>query len=1161
LPLNTAAGSPSSGRVQSAPVMNRWGILRRLTWFFWGAALILMPAPGALAQANFASLSGDVVDAQGAAMPRVALTLKSPNTGFLRKTFSNAAGLFDFTDLNPGDYELRVEASGFQTEIRTAVLAVNQALRLDVKLQVGKRTQRVLVKSATAPLRTTDATLGEVIDPTMTKQLPLDGRHILDLAILAPTAVPNMDMGVQDGNQNQLYWRPGQGTEFTSAGDRANANYYLLDGTTDSDPTFWTLSLSPSPDAIQEFKVQTGSYSAGFGGAGGSQVNMITRSGTNQLHGTVYEYLRNTGMDARVWNATNVPHLVQNQFGASLGGPIQKNKTFFFANYEGFRFSNQVYQVETVPTMAERMGDFSQSGAAIYNPLSASPNPNYNPAEPVSSSNPQIIRSQFPSNIIPTALMSPVAVKALQSVPLPNLGSGASGMAGMAGMSMGGMGMGSTMGTPDSNNYLDVRTATQPWNEGTFRLDRNFGSGDSLFARYSIEHESGFEPVNLPGFGLFDNNLAQNLTVSYTHIFSPTTVNNVSFGMSRLSMYEYSQNNGTHNYVGQLGIQGASYGGPGAWGMPYFNIQNYSAIGDSYTATPVHDWDTFLDLQDTWSRQAGHHSLEIGGGYLPFFWPMWGFFETRGYYQFTNGFTTRTATNDGTGSGLASFLLALPVVKQVQAGVPSMNLRQWYGNAFVEDNWRVTPTTTLDLGLRYEYMSALSDLDEPGANLVFEDGHLDAFVGGQAGTPRGLWYPNALNFAPRFGFAHMLNRFGIVLRGGFGTFYTPVDMNTWCDQRHNVPYVFPETQQSDNYTPSLSGFNFPAAVMGKTVVSFSALDPHSPPQYVNEWSFTLQKALPAKIVLEVGYIGSAGFHLQQAHLINNAPPGPGAINPRRPYHTITFLPGTSFAGDNPEDFPIESDTFPVSAINYLQNTANSWYDAGWIDTRREFHHGLTFLANYTWSKSLTTAPDFRSAMMQAAIPQNNSDLDAEKGLNGMNVPQRFVASLVYSIPGWRERGFLHRLTVGWSLGSIFSAESGMPFTAQVFGDTANAGTLLGQNPIRANVTGAPLFPAGTRTTAEWLNPEAFAAPPAYTFGNAGVNTIPGPGFVDLDQALQRQFSITERINFTFRAEAFNALNRSNFGTPNQYINEPQFGTITVAQNPGREIQLSGRVGF
>lgn len=1110
--------------------------------------LFLSQAKG---QVSMATLSGEVLDTQSAAIPGAKLILTSRDTGLMRTTIASGDGFFEFAAVNPGNYKLEIEAPGFQTEVRTLVLAVNQVLRLDVTLEVGSQTRQVVVKGVPTALRTTNATLGEVIDPTLTRMLPLDGRHILDLAILAPTAVPNMDMGVQDGNQNPLYWRPGQGTEFTAAGDRANANYYLLDGTIDSDPTFWTLSLSPSPDAIREFKVQTGSYSAEFGGAGGAQVNMVTRSGTNQLHGTVYEYLRNTALDARVWNASNVPHLVQNQFGASLGGPIQKNKTFFFANYEGFRFSNQVYQVETVPTAMERMGDFSQSGINIYNPCASISGPCAPVAPGTSSAN----RPQFDYNgqlnVIPPSMLNPAAVAVLQHVPLPNLSGGMPGM----------MGMGSGPGGVDSNNYLDVRTATQPWNEATFRIDRNLGAGDSFFARYSIEHESGFTPVNLPGFGLFNDNLAQNLTVSYTHVFSPTMINNLSFGLSRLSMHEYSQNNFTNDYVTQLGIQGVSWGGKGAWGMPYFNVQGYSPIGDSFIATPVQDWDTFLDLQDTWSWNVGRHSLKIGGGYLPFFWPMWGFFETRGYYQFTPGFTTRTAANDGTGSGLASFLLGLPVVKQRQAGVPSMNLRQWYGNAFIQDDWRVTDATTVDLGLRYEYMSALSDVDEPGANLLFQNGQLEAFVGGQAGMPRGLWYPNKLNFAPRFGFAHTVRRLGIVVRGGFGVFYTPVDMNSWCDQRHNVPYVFPETQQSDNYVPSLFGFNFGPPVMGKTVVSFAALDPHSPPQYINQWSLTVQKALPGKIVLEVGYQGSRGYHLQRAHLINNAAPGPGPIQPRRPYKTVTFLPGTSFSGDNPENFAITSDTFPVSAINYLENSANSWYDAGWIDVRREFQPGVTFLANYTWSKSLTDAADFRSAMMQPAIPQNNSDLAAEKGLNGMDVPQRFVASVVYYLPGWKKSTFLSHLTSGWSLGSIFSAESGMPFTVSVFGDTANAGTLLGQNPIRANVTGAPAFPARTRTTAEWFNPSAFAAPPPYTFGNAGVNTVFGPGFVDLDQAVQRQFMITERVRFTLRAEAFNALNHSNWGEPNNYVNTPQFGTITMAQGPGREIQLSGRISF
>ncbi len=1137
---NSPVSSLLSAPVRRRQKKNSLAPTRGVWWLVWSVVLVLVPWNGARAQANFASLSGEALDIQGAAIPHAQVTLKSTSTGLVRSAVSNGDGLYEFEDVNPGDYKLRVEASGFQPQIRTFVLAVNQAMRLDVTLPVGGTKQQVVVRGGPTPLRTTDATLGEVISPAMTRELPLDGRHILDLAILSPTAVPNMDMGVQDGNQNQLYWRPGQGTEFTAAGDRANANYYLLDGTTDSDPTFWTMSLSPSPDAVQEFKVQTGSYSAEFGGAGGAQVNIITRSGSNRLHGTVYEYLRNTGLDARVWNSNNVPHLVQNQFGASLGGPIQKNKTFFFGNYEGLRFSNQVYQIETVPTAAERQGDFSQSGVNIYNPCAN----NSGPCQLSSSTSSPVNRPQFQSNgqmnVIPPSMLNSAALGALQQIPLPNLPSAAG---------------------KDSNNYLDVRTATQPSDEATFRVDRNLREGDSVFFRYSFEHESGFTPVNLPGFGLYNDNLAQNLTASYTHIFSPTMVNNVSFGMSRLSMHEFSQNNFTHDYVTQLGIQGVSWGGKGAWGMPYFNVQGYSPIGDSFIATPVHDWDTFLDFQDTWSWQRGHHSLKIGGGYLPFFWPMWGFFETRGYYQFTPGFTTRTASNDGTGSGLASFLLGLPVVKQRQAGVPSMNLRQWYANAFIQDDWQVTDQTTIDLGLRYEYMSALSDLNEPGANLIFKNGQLDAFVGGQAGSPRGLWYPNDLNFAPRFGFAHTVRRLGIVIRGGFGMFYSPVDMNSWCNQRHNVPYVFPETQQSDNYTPSISGFNFGSPVMGKTVVSFSALDPHAPPEYINQWSFTVQKALPGKVVLELGYQGSRGYHLQRAHLINNAPPGPGAIQPRRPYKTITFLAGTSFAGDNPENFAIQSDTFPVSAINYLENTANSWYDAGWIDVRRQFQSGVTFLANYTWSKSLTDAPDFRSAMMQPEIPQNNSDLAAEKGLNGMDVPQRFVASAVYNLPGLGGRGLLHEMTSGWSLGSIFSIESGMPFTISVFGDTANAGTLLGQNPIRANVTGARLFPSGTRTTAEWFNRSAFAAPAPYTFGNAGVNTVLGPGFVDLDQAIQREFRINETTRFIIRAEAFNALNHSNWGEPNNYVNTPQFGSITTAQGSGREIQLSGRLDF
>jgi hypothetical protein len=307
----------------------RTKLTRKLLSVTSPALLTFFSLSAASGQVNFASLTGRVTDAKQAPMQGVTMVLRSADRGLIRRTFSDAQGFYQFTTVNPGNYVLEAEARGFAKQIHKLILAVNQPLRLDLTLEIGTSQQVVTVKATPPPLRTTDATLGELIDPTLTAQLPLDGRHVLDLAVLAPATTSNLDMGVQDGNQNQLYWRPGQGTEFTAAGERANANYYLLDGTTDSDPTFWALSLSPSPDAIEEFKVQTGNYSAEFGGAGGAQVDMITKSGSDALHGTAYEYLRNTLLDARVWNASNIPHLVQNQFGASLGGPIQKKNLLF----------------------------------------------------------------------------------------------------------------------------------------------------------------------------------------------------------------------------------------------------------------------------------------------------------------------------------------------------------------------------------------------------------------------------------------------------------------------------------------------------------------------------------------------------------------------------------------------------------------------------------------------------------------------------------------------------------------------------------------------------------------------------------------------------------------------------------------------------------------
>ena len=1111
----------------------------------------------ALAQSNYAAVSGRVKDPQSLPVAHASVEFKSLSTGATRTVSTNESGAFYAPALLPDDYKLSTTASGFAPIEQTLHLEVGQKLAVDIALKPGQVKEGVQVNAASDILHTTDASVGEVVEPKSIQELPLNGRMLIDLVLTVPGA--HVGFGAQSGATNPLYWRPGQRSAVVIGGARDNANFFLLDGATNTDPTFNTQNFSPSPDSVMEFQVVTSSYTADLGGAGGGQINIVTRSGTSQFHGTAYEFLRNGAMDASPFAAMGNNHLVQNNFGASFGGPLlgQKRKTFFFLNYEGLRLAQADAQVLTVPSQAEIMGDFSMSNLKIYDPTTAVANPNYNPALPTGPSNYPYTRSQFQNNQISgSRINQQLQAFLLQYVPQPN-------------MTMNSMGM-------DSNNYLDIRNETHFQNQGTARFDHDFSSNDTLMARYSGSSEKGFSPSNgntsttenLPGFGANFDNFSQQSVLGWTHIFSSNTLNTASLALSRLSMDHTSQNNGVHDIVSQIGIQGVGFGGPGAWGAPWFAVQGYTGIGDTFAATPMHAWDTTLELRDTFSWQRGHHALRFGADGRRYIWPMWGFFQNRGYYQYTNGYTTEFGFNDGSGSGLASFLLSLPTVKQRQAGIPQMNLRNWGYDSFAEDSWQITPATTINYGVRYEYTSPLYDLRETNSNLVFNGGMPSVFIGGENGYPTGLLYSNKHNVAPRVGIAKNLSHIGLVLRGGYGIFFTPIDQNTWCNQRHNVPYVFPETQQADNFTPPATlftnGLNFGTPVLGTgtlpaTTVSFTAFDSHAPAEYIQQWNAQVEKALGSATTVEIGYIGARGFHLQRSHLINNAPPGPGPLGPRRPFKTLSFVPGTVLTPSS-TDAVIQSQTFPVSTINLLEDTAQSWYDAGYVNVRRKYSHGLSFLANYTFSKNLANAPDFRSPMDESAIPQNNNDLALEKG-PGCDVRHRFALSAVYAIPTFERATWVRLVTQHWQFSTVYQAESGMPFTISVFGDTANSGTVLGENPIRANYTGQPIFGAGTRTAGKWFNPTAFATPSAFTFGDVGRNSVYGPPLQTIDVAIVRNFRLTERAGFQFRGEAFNAMNKTNFGTPNRYVNEPQFGTITMPMTPGREIQLSARLSF
>jgi hypothetical protein len=472
-------------------------------------------------------------------------------------------------------------------------------------------------------LRTEDAAVGDVVESTSVRDLPLNGRRLLDLALTVPGS--HQGHGAQAGNMNPLYWRPGPASSLTVGGNRPNANYFLIDGATNTDPTFNTQMISLSPDAVREFQVQTGTYSAELGGGGGGQINIITRSGAADFHGTAYEFLRNGALDSRSFNeAPGGRFLVQNNFGAALGGPLAGKKTFFSANYEALRNVRAVTAVGTVPTEQEAAGD---SGVSIFNPFSQRANPRRTRTPTISSAN--------------------SALKASDS----------------AARARGGL---------LTSTCKAIRRSVTP-----------------------------IRPRRCKA------------------------------------------------------------------GTPFLKA-----------ATHLHG-------------SAADTASKIGGSYRRFIWPMWAYVLSRGYYQFTNGYTTQTATADGTGSALASMELGLPAVRQRQVGSPHMNVRQWYADTFIQDTWRLGPSTTVSIGLRHEFMSPLTDVSNQWAGLFATPTSLTAYIGGQLGYPKGLLFPNKRNFAPRLGLARQVPAWGLVVRGGYGLFYTPVDMNTWCNNLHNVPIVFP----------------------------------------------------------------------------------------------------------------------------------------------------------------------------------------------------------------------------------------------------------------------------------------------------------------------------------------------------------------------------------
>jgi hypothetical protein len=1116
-------------------------ILPSVRVFVSVAALAACPALLA-AQGNTTALAGVVLDIQRLPVPRAQVTIRELDRGWDRSIATREDGEFEFSGLLPGKYRLTVSVPGFTFPPRDVVTEVNQRIRVELMGTPTLAAETAAVAEAMPLLQSTTAGIGQVIDERQVQELPLNGRQFLELSLLVPGV--HSSHGAQTGNTTALYWRPGQNSAVSVTGGRPAANAYLLDGTTNTDPSFNTYIISLPPDAIREFKIETGTYTAELGGAGTGQINVITKSGSSSFRGSVYDHVRNSAFDARPFNnPDDLPHFERNQFGGTLSGRLAGRHTFFFASYEGLRSTQGQSMMMTVPIEQWRTGDFS-GAAPIYDPATTRPNPAFDPTRPVSGSNPQFVRNPFPGNRIPAGRINPVAARVLRDfVATPTMDEAI-------------------------NNFVDTRAERLTGDLLTARVDHAWTGGATLFGRYSVSQEDGFTPENLPGFGAFHDNRIQNLTLTLIKPLSSRLVHETRLGATRMQLHRLGEKANGEDLISQLGIRGVGFGGADAYGLPQFNVQGFQPFGDSLLCTPCKYDNVQVQAGERMALVAGSHSLSFGGNVRRFRWDMLGFFQNRGYFQFTPALTSAYGLNDGTGQALASFLLGLPALAQRQAGLPSMNMRQTGADGFIQDEWRVHRDLTLNLGLRYEFQTPLRDVRKILTNLVWnESGQPTVFVGGQQGYPKGLVYPDKNNFAPRFGISYNPGGGRSVVRAGYGIFYEYPEMNLWCNQVHNVPLVFPEIVQSSSITPAMQGFGFDPPVLGRTLVAFTAMDPHARTPMVHQASANVQRQVGDNLMFEAGYVGAWGRNLDRARLVNNAPPSPAPLRPRRPVQTISFVPGTVL----PDSVPVVSLTFPVGPINLLENTGRSSYNAQYVVARQRLANGLSFLANYTYAHSSSDSPSFRSPAMEPEVPQDSFNLENEWGPAGCDIRHRFVASVIYQLPygatgkaarsGWAKAARL--LFGGWQIAGIVQAQSGFPFTISVFGDTANAGSLLNVHPVRANVVPgvSPYLPRSDRSADRWFNTAAFTTPPAFTFGNAGRNSVYGPGLKKVDVALQRTFALQSGRALEFRTEVFNLFNWTNYGTPERFVNTPQFGSITMAATSSRQVQFVGRLRF
>ena len=1086
-----------------------------------------------MAQVSTAELTGVVTDTSGASISNAKVMIRNKETNLSRAAATDQLGSYIFTLIAPGLYNITAEAPGFKKFVQNdAQLQINQRARIDFTLQVGQVTETVEVAASAPLLESQSSSLGSVISERFVGELPLNGRNFVQLAILSPGV---NGTGYSTSGTIQSGTRPDDrrpGTEIFSNGNREGSNNFLYDGVDDNERLIQLIVYRPAVEAIREFKVQTNLYSADLGRNSGAVVDVVSKSGTNELHGSVFEFLRNSAMDARNFfnKDATFPPFRYNQFGFSLGGPVRipkiyngRNKTFFFVDYEGFRRNTVQSSVRSVPTLKIRQGDFSDEDP-IFDPLSTRPNPGGG-----------ITRTRFSDNKIPRDRWDPVTAKLLAAYPLPQ-------------------------NSDRLNNYLANLNLTQNWDQGDVRVDHQFTPNDNFFARWSIQHTTTTAPDTFPavqipglpkpiGLGNEDSfagpafNPVQHAVASYVKVISPRVINDLRVGFNRFVL-DYTgagfEPSGP-NYGNLLGIPNAN-SHPLHRLVPIFNLGNYTGIGNSRSLPIFRRSNTFHYMDNiTWT--TGAHTLKFGVDLRRRQITEYQTNRGNGRFNFSRGFTSETGGGP-TGNEMASFLLGYAQLVEQDFLLAWIGARGIETGTYFADDYRLSRKLTVNLGLRWEYYSPFSEVANRWAN--FDAATATVKVAGRDGVDsRAGIERDFTNFAPRFGFAYQMQPHTLI-RGGFGLFFNPNgNGGALLRLQRHVPFGPIYSQANNNITvgtrvsdgfPAPPNVNFDSAKnpAGGVIGVF----PRYTSAYAEQFNLTVQHEVASwKTLFSLGYVGNLGRRLGTTIDLNQPVPGPGAVAARRPF--FAQRPG-------------------LAGISYAVSDGLSNYHAFQLSANRRMGQGLSLLFGYTWSHTIDdVGTEFGGG---TGTPQDIRNRRADRGNSVYDIRHRATLSYTWQLPWGKEQhwvnrgGLINLILGGWQTNGILIVQSGLPFT--VGSQNADTGGAGGSRPdfLRDGT-----LPSSQRSLDRWFDRTAYTTPRQYTFGNTGRNTLFGPGRTNVDMSLFKDFPIKEAFKVQFRAEAFNVFNHPQFGLPNSSVESSQGGRITSTVGNPRQLQLALRM--